>query len=288
MNMGTLWSRLVRGARWSWINDRHQSDLPADFDATVMTIESRDRYHAKQGRSTARVIFHAPEGKGDKRPLSVYLKRHFQLSWRERLAALVNPKGRHSPAAAEWEHLERARALGVPVPEVVAVGERIGPWASLQSYLAVAELTESRELNEILPELKQSLDVETFESLKRRIIPEMARVSAAMHNARVFHKDLYLCHFFLNLRKIDRDPRDVELTLIDLHRLAEHRVFANRWRWKDLGQLLFSIEGVEGATPRDALRFWKHYKKLTGLRRPGWQARMIRLKAARYSSHNRS
>lgn len=287
MSMGTFWGRLVRGARWSWINDRHRSDLPADFDSTVMSIESRDRLHAKQGRSTARVIFHAPEGKGGRRPLSVYLKRHFQLSWVERLSALLDPKGRHSPGAAEWSHLERVRALGVPVPEVVAVGERIGPWAGLQSYLAVAELTESRELNEILPDLKRSLDGERFEALKRRIIREMARISATLHNARVFHKDLYLCHFFLNLQKIERDPRDVELTLIDLHRLGEHRFWADRWRWKDLGQLLFSIEGVDGASPRDALRFWKHYKKLTGLRRSSWQARMIRLKAARYSSHNR-
>jgi len=170
----------------------------------------------------------------------------------------------------------------------VAVGERIGPWANLQSYLAVAELTESRELNEVLPDLARSLDGAAFEALKRRIIREMARISATMHTAGVFHKDLYLCHFFLNLRKIERDPRDVELTLIDLHRLGEHRLWADRWRWKDLGQLLFSIEGVDGATPRDALRFWKHYRKLAGLRRPSWQARMIRLKAARYSSHNRS
>jgi len=287
MSMGTLWDRLVRGARWSWINDRHRSNLPADFDSTVMSIESRDRLHAKQGRSTARVIFHAPEGEGRRRPLSVYLKRHFRLSWSERLAALFDPRGRHSPGAAEWSHLERVRALGVPVPEVVAVGERIGPWAELQSYLAVAELTESRELNEVLPELERSLDGETFEALKRRIIREMARISATMHNAGVFHKDLYLCHFFLNLRKIERDPRDVELTLIDLHRLGEHRFWADRWRWKDLGQLLFSIEGVAGATSRDALRFWRRYRKLAGLRRPSWQARMIRLKAARYSSHNR-
>jgi len=286
MSMGTFWDRLVRGARWSWINDRHRANLPAEFDSKVMTIESRDRLHAKQGRSTARFIFHAPEGQ--RRPLSVYLKRHFRLSWAERLAALVNPRGRHSPGAAEWAHLERVRALGVPVPEVVAVGERIGPWANLQSYLAVAELTESRELNEVLPDLARSLDGAAFEALKRRIIREMARISATMHTAGVFHKDLYLCHFFLNLRKIERDPRDVELTLIDLHRLGEHRLWADRWRWKDLGQLLFSIEGVDGATPRDALRFWKHYRKLAGLRRPSWQARMIRLKAARYSSHNRS
>lgn len=281
MSIKALWNRLTRGSRWSWIDDRYRDALPPDFDAAVMTIESRDRLHAKQGRSTARFVFHRGE-----RRVSVYLKRHFRLPWPARVAATVNPDGRHSPGAAEWAHLERARALGVAVPEVVAVGERIGPWGGLQSYLAVAELP-GRELNEILPGLRDSLGPEAFAALKRRIVPEMARMAAALHRARVFHKDLYLCHFFLDLERLARDPRDVALTLIDLHRLGEHRLFADRWRWKDLGQLLFSIEGVGGVEPRDVLRFWKHYKRAAALKRPDWHARMIRLKAARYSDHNR-
>jgi Lipopolysaccharide kinase (Kdo/WaaP) family len=285
MTHGSLWERLVRGVRWSWVDDRYRSTLPTDFDAVVMTIESRDRLHAKQGRSTARVVFHPPEESGE-RPLSVYLKRHFRLPWTARVSALVNPKGRYSPGAAEWTHLERARALGVPVPDVVAIGERIGPWTSLQSYLVVAELIGCKELNEILPVLEQRMDRTSFESLKRRVVKEMARISATMHRARMFHKDLYLCHFFLDLERVARDPTDVRLTLIDLHRLQEHRLWPDRWRWKDLGQLLFSTEGVAGVSPRDVLRFWMHYKREADVQNPAWQARMIRLKAARYSSHN--
>ncbi|APW63141.1 lipopolysaccharide kinase InaA family protein [Paludisphaera borealis] len=287
MNHGSLWERLVRGVRWSWIDERYRSALPADFDAMVMTLESRDRLHAKQGRSTARVVFHPPDqNQSGGRPLSVYLKRHFQMPWLARFSALVHPNGRYSPGAAEWAHLERARSLGVPVPDVVAIGERIGPWAGLQSYLVVAELTGCKELNEALPVIEQSMDREAFESLKRRIVKEMARISATIHKARMFHKDLYLCHFFLDLERLARDPRDVALTLIDLHRLQEHRYWPDRWRWKDLGQLLFSTEGVAGVSPRDALRFWVHYKREAGVRNPEWQARMIRLKAARYSDHN--
>ena len=103
--------------------ERHRHALPADLPETVMAIESTDRYHAKQGRSTARVRLDAA---GDS--LSVYLKRHDRLPWTARLAALVDPRGNHSPATAEWRHLERARSLGIPVPEVVAAGEEIGPW----------------------------------------------------------------------------------------------------------------------------------------------------------------
>ncbi len=167
MRYGSLWERLVRGVRWSWIDPRYQAALPPDLDSSVMTLDSRDRLHSKQGRSTARVIFHHPAAVdravaiGDRAGVSsgtvaVYLKRHFRLPLLYRLAALFDPAGRHSPAAAEWAHLERARALGVPVPEVVATGERIGPWACLQSYLMVAELTGSQELNIALPTLRPS------------------------------------------------------------------------------------------------------------------------------------
>ena len=50
-------------------------------------------------------------------------------------------------------------------------------------------------------------------------------------------------------------------SLIDLHRLGEHRSWPDRWRWKDLGQLLFSTDGVAGIDDRDVLRFWKHYRQ---------------------------
>ena len=49
MRYGSLWERLVRGVRWSWIDPRYQSALPPDLDASVMTLDSRDRLHAKQG-----------------------------------------------------------------------------------------------------------------------------------------------------------------------------------------------------------------------------------------------
>ena len=264
-----------------------------------MTLDSRDRLHAKQGRSTARVVFHPPAASTNSglgaadfvvspaRPVAVYLKRHFRLPWLARLAALFDPAGRHSPAAAEWAHLERARTLGVPVPEVVATGERIGPWACLQSYLMVAELTGFAELNVALPELAHELEPAAYASFKRRLIAEMARITAALHAARVFHKDLYLCHFYLDLVRLRDNPADVRLVLIDLHRLAEHRLWPDRWRWKDLGQLLYSTDGVEGIGDRDIQRFWKHYLRRVVLRSPHWQARMVQHKAAAYLEHNR-
>jgi lipopolysaccharide kinase (Kdo/WaaP) family protein len=157
----------------------------------------------------------------------------------------------------------------------------------LQSYLMVAELTGCQELNVALPELAAELKPAAFAALKRRLTSELARISATLHRGRVFHKDLYLCHFYLDRERLRDDPADVRLTLIDLHRLAEHRLWPDRWRWKDLGQLLYSTEGVAGIDRRDILRFWKHYRDRLAVRWPRWQAWMVRLKAARYLEHNR-
>lgn len=279
MSHGSLLGRLIRGTRWVWISDEYRAALPADLAESVMQIRSSDRFHAKQGRSTARVRFDSPWG-----PLSVYLKRHEHLPWPSRLAALLDPSGRHTPAGAEWAHLRRARALGVAVPDAVAAGERIGPWGELQSFLMVAELTGCRELNEVLPELAATMPAGEFARLKRGLAREMAEIAAKLHNARVFHKDFYLCHFFLDLA--GRSATGHRLTLIDLHRLREHRLTAPRWRWKDLGQLLYSTFDVAGVDDRDRLRFWMHYRRLARLRLPRLQLRMLSLKAGRYRAHN--
>ena len=277
---GTLLGRLTRGTSWSWRAERHGPALPTDLDVTVMDLKSADRHHAKQGRSTARVRFDSGQGS-----VTVYLKRHYRLPWVSRLAALLNTGGRHSPASAEWSHLERARSLGIEVPEVVAVGEWVGPWGALQSYLMVAELSGHAPLHEAVPELAGSLGRAEFASLKRRLVVEMADIAARLHGARAFHKDLYLCHFFLDVQPVAGGLG--RLCLIDLHRLAVHRWTWPRWRWKDLGQLLYSTYGVEGIDDRDRLRFWKHYRRRTRVTLPGWQGALIRGKAARYQAHNR-
>ena len=277
---GTLLTRLFRGTRWSWRDERHTSALPSDLDSTVMTLESADRHHAKQGRSTARVRFDSGPAS-----LSVYLKRHFRLPWPNRLAALLHPSGRHSPASAEWAHLERARALGIAVPEVVAVGEWVGPWGALRSFLMVAELVGHTPLHEALPELSGAMKPAEFDSLKRLLVIEMAEIAAKLHAAHSYHKDLYLCHFFLDRSPVASEGR--RLCLIDLHRLAVHRWTGARWRWKDLGQLLFSTEGVVGVDDRDRLRFWMHYRRRLKMTLPGLQRRFVRRKAARYLAHNR-
>ena len=277
----TLWARLVRGSRWSWISQAHANQLPPDLDRSVMDLESADRLHAKQGRSTARIRLDGPSGS-----VTGYLKRHRRLPWSQRVAALVFPGGRFSPGAAEWSNLKRAEAIGVPVPAALAAGEMIGPGFHLESYLLVGELTDCLELHVALPRWQSELAPQEFDRLKRWLVGRMAEIAAKLHRARLFHKDLYLCHFFAPAEPVLDGPP--ALTLIDLHRLQHHRWLAARWRLKDLGQLHYSTQGVSGVNNRDKLRFWMHYRRALGLEHEkGWR-KAIEAKAARYGRHNQT
>jgi Lipopolysaccharide kinase (Kdo/WaaP) family len=254
MSRETVWQRLARGVR----RVRQRADWPRfvgpDWAERIMALAVTDRHHAKQGRSTGRLILHAGE-----RRLAVYLKRHYRLPrWRGLLAALW-PDAGWSPAVEEWEHLEWARAQGVPVPEAVAAGEYIGPWGRLQSVLAVEELADMLPLHEAVPLAAERLDPVTFRRWKRTLIAEMARLTRELHRRRRFHKDLYLCHFYVPAGDTGHIPDwHGRVHLIDLHRLAHHPWTRLLWRMKDLAQLLYSSD-VVGISDRDRLLFWGDY-----------------------------
>ena len=285
----TLWHRLVHGGR----RLRHRPDWPhlagADWPERIMQIALTEDFHAKQGRSTGRWVL-----EGDGKQLAVYLKRHYRLAWWRGLLAWLWPDGGWSPGLQECRRLEWARGQGLPVPAVAAAGELIGPWWRLQSFLAVEELAGMVPLHQAIPAAATALAPAAFQRWKRGLTAELARVTRALHGRRCFHKDLYLCHFFIP--RADTMPGTVlvergplwrgRLHLIDLHRLAHHPWTWRVWQVKDLAQLLFS-SAVAGITARDRLWFWRLY---LGTERRGaagrWLGRCVRWKWTRYRRHN--
>jgi Lipopolysaccharide kinase (Kdo/WaaP) family len=283
MMRDTFWQRLWRGVRRVWSRPDWDHLTGSDWPDRVMALPVTDRFSAKQGRSTGRLLLKGTEGR-----LAVYLKRHYRLKrWRGLLATLWPGHG-WSPAAREARNLEWAREAGVPVPAVVAAGEFIGPRGRLQSFLAVEELADMLPLHEAIPLAARQLDPETFARWKRSLLAEMARLVRLLHDRHWFHKDLYLCHFYITDGDTARLPDDWQgrVHLIDLHRLSRHRWTWRFWQTKDLAQLLYSSE-VPGVTARDRLRFWRLYlgqgrKTFLG-RLAGW---LIRLRWRRYRQHN--
>lgn len=280
---GSFWQRLVRGtvrrqARADW-----DAFAGTDWPTTIMSTAVTDRFHAKQGRSTGRLIMHAAG-----RPLSVYLKRHYRLPWWQGWLASLYPGGNWSPALQEWAHLEWAQVHGFPVPGPVAAAEFIGPAGRLQSCLAVEELVGMLPLHEAIPAAATALDAPTFRRWKTGIALEVARLSWELHRRRRFHKDLYLCHFYIPGADVSRIPLwRGRVHLIDLHRLGHHPWTGPIWQIKDLAQLLYSSE-IAGVTARDRLTFWKRY---LGPQRRRWPGRLLRScvlgKWQRYRRHNR-
>jgi heptose I phosphotransferase len=233
-----------------------------------MAIQVSDQFHAKQGRSTARWLLQTPAGKR-----VVFLKRHYSLPWWRGLLAALFPSAGWSPAIQEWHNLARAASLGVVVPGTAAVGEQIGPWGRLRSFLAVEELTDMLPLHEAIPLAAARLEPATFARWKRTLAAELARLTRILHDQRLCHKDLYLCHFFIH----QQDTAALQdwpgrVCLIDLHRLSRHWWTWRLWQAKDLAQLIFSSD-IEEINARDRVSFWTAY---LGSERKGLTARLLR------------
>jgi heptose I phosphotransferase len=112
----------------------------------------------------------------------------------------------------------------------------------------------------------------------------MARIARALHDRRWYHKDFYLCHFYLPESDTGRVPGDWagRVFLIDFHRLARHRTRSFLFQMKDLAQLLYS-SAVPGVTDRDRAYFWRCYRAGRSL---PWLRRAVLLKASRYRRHH--
>src|SRR4051812_26442259 len=129
---GSWWQRLFHGVRRLYARNDWSEFAGENWPDELMQAKVTDDFHQKQGRTTARWTLDA----GNKQ-LVVYLKRHYELPRLMGLLATVCPGGDWSPGMQERRNLEWARSQGLPVPNVVAAGEFLGPWGKLQSFLAI-------------------------------------------------------------------------------------------------------------------------------------------------------
>ncbi len=275
------WRRLTGNTRRLRQRPDWATFAGADWPDRILEVRVNEDFHAKQGRSTGKLVLQHAE-----QTLSVYLKRHYRLPrWQGLLAALW-PGGDWSPALREFRHLQWAQSQGLPVPRVVAAGEYLGAFGRLQSVLAIEELTGMLPLHQAIPMAGRQLPAPHFRAWKSGLARELARLTRFLHERRYFHKDLYLCHFYVPALDTQVMPQwRGRVHMIDFHRLGHHPLTHTWWRMKDLGQLLYS-SFTTGVDVRDRLRFWRHYLEPSRRRGAPWLTRLVRVRGENYFRHN--
>jgi heptose I phosphotransferase len=259
-----------------WIHADHRATFAAaaahTYDA-IAALQPADHYVEKQGRSTGRYVIGQPG-----RATSLFVKKYFQLRWWDRWWLSLE----RYPGPRERANLERAAALGVPVPQPLVAGADRDH--ACHSILAVRELVGYLPLHQFIPMRFAGRDTKRVRVLRRHLTRRLADITHRLHSAQLYHCDLYLCHFFI--RDSSQSDHPLDVVLIDFMRLKHSML--QRWRVKDLAQLLFSSD-LPGITRTDRLRFFKQYLGLPRLDDSARRLlRRVQRKAALYHRHNQS
>ena len=97
-----------------------------------------------------------------------------------------------------------------------------------------------------------------------RLLAPTAKLAALLHTRGLHHRDLYLCHFFIQVR--GEGESDLDLRLIDTARVRKLPTLFGRSRWivKDLAQFLYST-GKVPVTDAQRLAWLNQYSRERGL-----------------------
>jgi heptose I phosphotransferase len=183
-----------------------------------------------------------------------FVKIHRGVGWREIFKNLLSARLPVLGADNEWLASQRLAELGVDSLHAVAFGQRGSNPARRHSFVITEELAPIINLDGFTRSWPQQPPAP---ALKRALIQRVATMVRRMHEGGVNHRDLYLCHFLLQLDPAPT-PTNLSLSLVDLHRAQIRTHTPRRWRDKDLAALHFSSLAI-GLTMRDRLRFLRTY-----------------------------
>ena len=202
----------------------------------------------------------------------VFVKCYRQTSLRDQWDRIWRQCVGHSRAFWEFALSERLAAAHIDVPAAVGFAERmIGAFEKRSTVLLEAAAGDA--FDRTWTRLRDSGSPITRGLARHDITRRLARFVAALHSTGFCHRDLYLCHVFVDLD--EQAARPPKFTLIDLARMHRPRWRRTRWLIKDLAQLDFSARQI-GASRSDRWRFLLTYLNLLkGAPRARWYARRI-------------
>jgi heptose I phosphotransferase len=206
----------------------------------------------------------------------VFIKKHYGVGWIEILKNLLSLKWPVLGARNEWQAIHQLNAIGIATTPLLAYGERGSHPAHKQSFVVTRDLGDIVTLETLCEQWQKQPPSLQF---KRLLIAKVAELARRFHAHGMWHRDFYLCHFALQRSALETG--DLQLHLMDLHRVEIHKHLPASKRLKDLAGLYFSALHI-GLTQRDVLRFLKEYYQQP-LRQVFTQRRFLQAVARRAS-----
>ena len=222
---------------------------------------------ALKERTTGRLLLDSPQGK---QGIEAYIKRYTRVPLSKRLKDAFSLKFFQFDAIHEWQAQIVFHRLELPTVIPMAAGR-----VKAGTFNLTLGITGYQRASAVLKDLGEG------DRKKRRdIIERIGLYVGRMHGAGLAHQDLYLVHFFLR-------GKDMVPHLIDLQRVIREKELSDRWRIKDLGELLFSARGI--VTEDEEKIFCRAYSRASGFdleRHPGL-VKAIRKKAGKIEARHR-
>ena len=214
----------------------------------IMNLQG-EAYRDLAGRRTIRVVL---QGHG------YFAKLHYGVGWGEIFKNLIRLSIPVVGARTEWLAIQRFDELGVSTMSIAGFGEKGLNPARRQSFLLTDELANTISLEDYC---RLWPDTPPSPRFKRSIIEKVAAMTRQLHENGVNHRDLYICHFLMKEASTKQDAfsEQIDLFIIDLHRVQIRSKTPRRWMVKDVAGLHFSSMDI-GLTRRDLFRFMRHYR----------------------------
>jgi heptose I phosphotransferase len=203
---------------------------------------------------------------------SVYIKRYRRSGIRDQLDRWLRQASWHSRAWWEFQQSQLLREKYLNAPEAVSYAEQMaGPLE--QSSAVVLAAVRGDAADRVWQRLAEQKSPLLRGIARHELIVRLARFVSAFHQTGLCHRDLYLCHIFVELDEQGDSPP--EFAIIDLGRAFRPWLRRMRWVLKDLSQLDYSARQI-GLTRADRLRGLAAYLGLErGAARTRWYARSI-------------
>ncbi len=185
----------------------------------------------------------------------VYVKRYLSTPLKQQVDRINRQRARRSRAWWEYHQSIELRRRYVPVVRAIGYAEEMRSLYERRSAV-LFEKVAGDAFDRVWPQLVAARSPWTRGAARHELTRCLARFVSAFHQTGMCHRDLYLCHIFLDVAADAAHPP--RFTLIDLARTHRPRLRRTRWIIKDLSQLDCSARQI-GATRSDRLRFLVAY-----------------------------